>query len=428
MSEQLYSFTCVPGIDTLYYFNVTNHRYEDLFLDIIDQLQRQIEHFKSSKISYQDHDIKLKIGASTLEYRGKAQGFHWLMDLNGLFRFGLKDPNTNKNLHNIQVQLTAEGIYSVGIKGLVRYLDNLLEKYITGEKPITRADLNIFVQHDLSSLHKDDFVTRKRSFDTFYREIANKHALETLYVGKKPFMLRLYDKAHELKKSKKQNLMKEYLASHEVDIKQDLFNIEFEMHRDYLKEYEIESVDQLLERAQLLFKNSMDAIRMIDLEGFTDNTEKQSNRYRAPTHPLWEYISSQYQIDEFIQLDTPLERVKKLSYVYSFEDSVQDHLILARKCITHQIPISKEYYKLVLDTMAYPTTRPNELSIMKHTLVDEVDYPDVNALSIFELKSHIKSLEHDMNDPNKDLEATMRQYGKAIARLDALGFPMSFPF
>ena len=53
------------------------------------------------------------------------------------------------------------------------------------------------------------FSTRKRVYAEYCTH-GNANRTETIYVGKSPFKLRLYDKALEMKKSKKQELMREY--------------------------------------------------------------------------------------------------------------------------------------------------------------------------------------------------------------------------
>ncbi len=428
MHNNTYDFKTVSGIDTLYFFYVTTPRYELLFQDILMQIDMQELHFKQSGIRYENKDIYIKVDKTTLQYLSKAQGFYWFMDTNALFKIGFKDPMTNTNLNDIQVQYMANGIYTIGIEGLLRFTDDLLKEYITGERPITRADLNIFVQRDLSMIKKEMFVTRKRLFISHYKEIETKHQLESLYIGKKPFLLREYDKRAELLKSKKQALMKEYFANHDIDIKQPLFNIEFEFHRDYLKGFGIDTVDRLLERAELLFKDSMDAIRMIDTKSITDNTTDGNNRNRASTHPMWEYIKDAYTLKEFLQLDLSLERVKRKTYLYTFEDAITDHMILARKCLTHQIPISLDFYQEVLDQIAYAKKPINDFTLYKRSMDDKPQHPDVATLSNFELKTYVRSLEHDMNDKDKDLTLTMRHLGLALDELDRRGFPKAFPF
>lgn len=86
----------------------------------------------------------------------------------------------------------------------------MLEGYITKERPITRIDLNCFLQYDSGFIDKSMFVTRKRNYASI-AEIGNANAIQTLYVGKPPFRLRLYNKSLELKQSKKVNLWKNTL-------------------------------------------------------------------------------------------------------------------------------------------------------------------------------------------------------------------------
>lgn len=418
----------ISGIDTLYFFCVTTEKYEWLFLDIVDQLETQADHFRTSKIPFEPQNLMIKIESNTLVHLGKSQGFYWFKDLNGLLRIGFKDTNTNEGLNDIQVQFMANGIYNIGVKGLLRFTDDLLQNYVTGDKQITRADLNIFVQHDLGDLTKEMFVTRKRLFISHFKEVATKHQLQTLYIGKRPFLLRLYDKREELKKSKKYTLMKEYFANNGIDINEPLFNIEFECHRVHLKSFDIDTVDKLLEKAELLFKDSMDAIRMIDTDSITDNTAKGKNRNRAITHPLWEYIKCAYTLKEFLQVDFPLERIKRKIAVYSFEDAILDHMVLARKCLSHKVRISLDFYQEVLDQIAYAKKPVNDFATFKHTMDGEVVYKNVTKLSNFDLKAYVRSLESDMKDPSKDLDAIMKHYGKAMDELDRRGFPKMYPF
>lgn len=428
MNTNTYNFKTLSGIDTLYFFYVTNEYYDNFFINLVMQLNDQADHFREAKIAFEQHDLKVRIGESTFEHLGQSLGFFWFKDMNDLVRIGFKDPTTNEGLNDIQVQFMANGIYSVGITGLLRFTDDLLIDYVTGDKPITRADLNIFIQYDLGWMRKEHFVTRKRLFISHYKEIETKHALQTIYIGKKPFSLRGYDKREELTKSKKQQLMKEYFANNGIDIKDPLFNIEFEMHREYLKSFEIDTVDKLLERAELLFKDSMDAIRMIDLNSITDNTANGNNRNRAQTHPLWQYIKDSYTLKEFLQIDLPLERVKRKTYRYTFEEAITDHMILAQKCMSNKIPISLEFYQEVLDQIAYAKKPVNDFAIFKHTMDDEVIYKEVSKLSNFDLKAYVRQLEFDMNDPHKDLDTTMKHFGIALEELDRRGFPKAFSF
>ncbi|WP_281951297.1 hypothetical protein [Nitrosophilus kaiyonis] len=330
----------ISGIDTLYYFLETNKRYDDLYLNILDQIETTKDNFENNYIKIKNKDIIIALKDLTLEFLGNAEGFIWLQDTNRFFKIGFKDPYTNKNLHNIRVQLLTDGIYTIGIKSLLTLIDNILQDFINGYKTVTRADLNIFIQYDMSFVNKDMFVTRKQKSTLIYKELYNSKRLETIYIGKKPFMLRIYDKKIEMLNSNKSILMQEFFLNNAFSLEESIFNIEFEMHRQYLKNYNIDTIEDLLKNAESLFKKAMDEIRLVLPE-----TIKEKNRYRAKTDPLWLHIKNSYEIKEFMQIQTPLERIKSKSYLFNEEMFIHEHIRLARKANAHNILITKELYE-----------------------------------------------------------------------------------
>ncbi len=330
----------ISGIDTLYYFLETNKRYDDLYLNILDQIETTKERYEKNYIKIKNKDIIITLKDLTLEFLGNAEGFIWLQDTNRFFKIGFKDPYTNKNLHNIRVQLLADGIYTFGIKSLLTLIEDILQDFTTGYRPVTRADLNTFVQYDMSFVNKDMFVTRKQKSALIYKEHYTSKRLETIYIGKKPFMLRIYDKKVEMLNSSKSALMQEFFLNNGFSLEETIFNIEFEMHRQYLKNYNIDTIEDLLKNAESLFKKAMDEIRLVLPE-----TIKEKNRYRAKTVPLWLHIKNSYEIKEFMQIQTPLERIKSKSYLFNEDMFIQEHIRLARKAKAHNIFITKELYE-----------------------------------------------------------------------------------
>ena len=330
----------LPGIDTLHYFIESNPDYDNLYLDIVDQIESAKGMYEKSDIPFRPKDVTITIHDNPYTYLGKSEGFHWVMDAHEFFKLGLKDPKTNQGLHDIRVQLLGNGIYTAGIRSLLDYIDDQLKNYITDYKPITRADLNIFVQSDLSWIRHKYFVTRKRFGITHYKEIANRRSMQTLYIGSKPFLLRLYDKGEEIKQSSKKALMQEYFRHHGFDIDGPIFNVEFEMHRQFLRRYNIQTVDDLLSSAEALFQECMEAIRMID-----PKTLKHSNRYLAKTHPLWDHLKRSYRLENFLQRSHPLERIRRKEYRYTEKAFIEDHLKLGKKAKLYRIPISESYYQ-----------------------------------------------------------------------------------
>lgn len=369
MTKQ-YIFKTLSGIDTLHYFIESNREYDNLYLEILDQIESAKGLFEKNEIPFQPKDVTITIKENPYNYLGKSEGFHWMVDAHKFFKIGFKDPKTNQSLHDIRVQFLGNGIYSIGIKSLMEYIDSEIGAYITGYKPITRADLNIFVQEDLSWIRQEHFVTRKRKSVTHYKEIKQSRSMQTLYIGDKPFMLRLYNKREEMKQSNKKEVMREYFLNHGFDMAQPIFNVEFEMHRQHLRQYNILTVDDLLTNAEALFKECMEAIRMIDPE-----TLKESNRYLAKTHPLWEFLKKSYTIKAFMQRALPLQRIKRKEYCYTEETFIDDHIKIAKKAKLFNIPLSESYYQGIYHLITHAS-----LEMPKYTLQKDHDYTTVEII------------------------------------------------
>lgn len=420
----------ISGIDTLFYFYESNDLYDDFFLDILDQLEDSKGRFEKRDIAYSNKDLKIAISNQAFEFNGKAQGFYWFTHLDNFITVGFKDNLTNRGLNDIQVQFTAVGIYTLGLKALLRYADDIFKEVRTNYKPVTRADLNMFVQSNMSWLEKDMFVSRKRQYTTHLKEVSSKYRLQTLYVGKAPFLLRLYDKKEELKTSKKSELMYEYFLNNGFNAQDDIFNIEFEMHRKHLKMYNIDTVDDLLGYAQKLFRESMDAIRLVDLSTISENSINSQNRYKAEIHPLWKYFSDSYELKDFLALDMPLERLKRKNYSYTIEDAIKEQISLARKAYVHNIVVDEQFYEEVLEAYhksrepKYFTTQSadreeeKEFEIAYETISESINLKELNDL---ELEKHMKTIENLMADPNSDLKALMKKHELVFIELKCRG-------
>ena len=424
----------ISGIDTLYFFYESNAFYDDFLLDILDQLEDSKGRFEKRDISYSNKDLKVSISNQVFEFNGKAQGFYWFTHLDNFLTVGFKDNLTNRGLNDIQIQFTAVGIYTLGIKALLRYVDDIFKEVVTDYKPITRVDLNIFIQSDLSWLEKDMFVSRKRKYTTHLKEVSSKYKLQTLYIGKEPFLLRLYDKKEELKNSKKNELMYEYFLNNGFTKKDDIFNLEFELHRKYLKTYSIDTVDDLLGHAEKLFKESMNAIRLVDLSTISQNSINTMNRYKAETHPLWQHISDSYKLKEFLTLDMPLERIKRKNYSYTIEDSMKEQVFLARKAYVHNIVVDEQFYEEVLE--AFYKSKESKDNTSQTPLKLQIEYEDINdsislnELSDLDIERYVKNLEFKMSNPDLDLQLLIKKHQLAFIELEHRGKPLQqeFPF
>jgi len=290
MQELDKNISMICGIDTLYYFIETNKNYDDMFLDILDQIEDKKALYERKEIEYKNSDIFIELKNISLQFLNKAEGFYWFKDINEFFRVGFKDETKNKELHNVRVQLQGVGIYTIGLKPLLSFInDNLLKEITTGFYPITRADLNCFINYDFKFIDKTMFASRKKRYMSI-SEFGSANEIQTIYVGKAPFMLRLYDKKLELSKSNKKEMMQEYFVNSGLDIDKEIFNLEFEMHRTHLRAYEITTLEDLLTNTNNLFKKAMEDIRLIDTSNITQKDIKNNSKNRAKSLPIWDIM------------------------------------------------------------------------------------------------------------------------------------------
>lgn len=349
----------VFGIDSLYFFFETNENYDDLFLEILDQLEEIKGKFEKRDIEFENKDLIISINDIQLSYLGKQEGFYWFKDSNEFFRIGFKDRYKNRGLNDIRVQLQGNGIYTFGINSIIELLKDSLKEVISDYIPITRADLNCFIQYDFSFVKKDMFSTRKRKYSTI-NEIGNSNTTQTLYVGKEPFKLRLYNKSLELKKSKKFEIMNEYFLNNGFDLEQTIFNIEFQMNRGHLKQYNINTIDDLFANAKNLFQIAMDDIRLLDIDSVSSE-RLINNKYQAETHKLWEKIKSEYDLKDFLQIDFPLERLKRKISIYDENKFEYEYISLIRKAyinnLTLDIDFLNELYFKAKESLKKTTTQ-----------------------------------------------------------------------
>lgn len=406
----------ISGVDTLFYFCETNSFYDDLFLDIFDQIEEKKEQLERNNTIYKYSDISVYIQDQLFSFAGKDQGFYWLKHSDSLFRIGLKDPCKNKNLHNIQIQLNSQGIYTFGVKAVVKLIDDMLNGFVTGLKPITRADLNIFVQDDLSWITKEMFVTRKRVYETISKEIASKYGMQTLYIGKKPFLLRIYNKTIEMVSAKKEEMMWEHFLNNGFEFRKTVFNLEFEMHRSYLmRTYGINTIDDLFERAEAIFKDCMDAIRLVDLSTITENEKNSNNKNRAETLELWTHLKDNYTLKSFLQLDLPLHRMKRKIKSYSETEAIKDFLTFTRRCNIGGVILDEQFYEKVqmeLERLQKKAYKFSYKLIYKRYLAP-YRFPNLELLTDFELVDHLRFMEEEMEEP-------FQAYDHAFAHLQKI--------
>lgn len=312
------------GIDTLYFFVDTSsdpmELYQNLWNSVLnDTFKRQNYHF--------------------LNFSGKKSGFiggwYSYIGLGNIpfFRIGFKDPQKQKQVKNVYVQLEGSGIYHLGINKLLGYVKNqlsdLLGYSVTNDNlHVSRVDLNAFVDgFDFGQISDTMFRTRAYRPSDHKGEITeietledsaefrNRKAIETLYIGdhrSSPCYLKIYNKRLEL--SKKMHDLSSSIKRHSL-IEQGVYhsdhvwNIEFTIKREMLKTYQIFTIADLFERADNVFKDLMqrNAFLGFDTE-LIENHRVNKNIARLPMHEIWQKIIDSYKICDYC---LPVERIIK---------------------------------------------------------------------------------------------------------------------
>lgn len=364
------------GIDALYYFAQSGGKYDEYYENIIDQIEDRKREFTLLNYAYADNDIIITVNDIDIKFSGTGRdGFLWFN--HDFFRVGFKDSEKSPNIHNIRVQLNGIGIYTLGIESLVKYINKKLLKgslLNTNYFPVTRIDVNMFVQHNFNYLRKEMILSKKKNHSANIGERSSGYELETYYVGSNPFLLRIYNKLKELETASvvKKEMMYNYFGINGLDVTKPIFNVEFELHREFLKKYNIDTIDDALRRSKSLFVGC-DLIKVLDISSLTEKQINSSNRKRAPISPIWEFISTHYDNKDFMQIETPLEKIEKITYRYSLED--------ARK------PIKRQILRLLLHDNS-PTL------FYFYELLQ-------NAKEDFELRQNIKKMHNEHVENNK---------------------------
>ena len=428
----------ISGIDALYYFAQSGGGYDKYYLDIIDQIEDKKKEFALFSVSYADTDIIITVNEIDIRYSGAGRdGFIWFN--HEFFRIGFKDSEKAQNIHNIRVQLNAVGIYTIGITSLVSYInDQFLKGALLSERyfPVTRIDVNMFIQHDFKYLHKEMILSKKKNHSANIGERSSGYELETYYVGKKPFLLRIYNKLKELEGASqiKKELMVNYFGINGLDVEKPIFNIEFELHREFLKQYDIDTLADALSRAKSLFELGCDLIKLLDISTLTEAQINSSNRKRAEILPVWQYISTHYDNKEFMQIETPLEKIEKKSYRYTLEDArkpIKRHI--NRLLLHDNNPTSLYFIELLQDAKEEFDTKLEMKKLYDKEKVKENNKPtfvdELKTYSDYGLQELEKRISKEMASmyPNeegfKELELFWNQINDELIKRRLVEFP-----
>jgi hypothetical protein len=300
-------FAVVGGIDTLYYFaDISGDNYNKIYDEKI-----------SNDEFYQGFEFLGRSGMATgfigswFVYKQESKFYANSKRLDvSLFRIGFKSPYKQTNIKNVYIQLYAEGIYFMGLENLLQFIEEKLGSFglIANQYYVSRADINTFVNYDFSEINYKMFKLPARkpqeiyNLDTKAKVYSSKGNLETLYLGSKSsdINLKIYDKQKELFPNgipsvAKSFVMIRYFKDNGIDFFKPIWNVEFSLKRKGLLSYEINTIEDLLQKAGNVFKDLMGKYVFLgyDVEKI-QKYKKTKHLNRLSPHQSWDIIKNSY--------------------------------------------------------------------------------------------------------------------------------------
>ena len=224
-------------------------------------------------------------GSHIFEVKDKGAGmFPFVLDDNA-FRIQFSRPG--KKLPMAYVKVSAEYLAHKGPRAVQEELETLLMEFgeITGRNMVSRIDLAADFSSPciMDSWHRSAWVTRAVEIHSYAKD--QQFTGWTIGMGG-VIAARLYDKTKEITHSGKTWAQDLWLPAGWLP-GQQVWRLEFECKRDYLKERGLSSLESVLVNL-----NGLWSYATTEWLRLTEPNPADSTRARWPTHPLWIALAS----------------------------------------------------------------------------------------------------------------------------------------
>jgi len=225
------------------------------------------------------------VGSHIFEVKDRGAGRFPFVLVDNAYRIQFSKPG--KRLPMAYVQVSAQCLAHKGPQEVQEELQALLEEFgdLTGANLVSRIDLaadfcSLVV---MDSWHRSAWVTRATEIHSYAKD--QEFTGWTVGMGG-VIGARLYDKTKEMVHSGKAWVVDLWLPAG-WQVGEDVWRLEFEFKRDFLKERHLSSLDSVLEHLDGLWSYATtEWLRL------TVPNEADSTRSRWPTHNLWTSLAS----------------------------------------------------------------------------------------------------------------------------------------
>lgn len=268
--------------------------YENVVKPYLDELEDCKE--KSRKHLYANTDIKEYITINEMDFEvmpAGARGYAYLLH-NDLFELRLaKYRSHSRNFYPIVVKYKSQLLWEMGLNSYSYIADFIREAFNDfADTKVSRCDLALHIDGlGFSVKDIDNFIGKFRK-DSMHRCDRN---IESLYFGSRTSnkcLCRIYNKTREVLEKRDKYWFFDIWDKNGMDIT-NVWNVEFELHRDFLNECKVNTWDELRNNINSLWHYlTHEWMRFVDV---TTSTRIE----RCKNHNIWTYIQEGYDYLEF---------------------------------------------------------------------------------------------------------------------------------
>lgn len=276
----------IPMIDTLY-FSLDIANYPSVALDLLEELEVLKAQARVQSVNKSSDKTTIDIGSMTFEVLPNgANGFAYILH-NSCYQLKIAQfRSNNPNFYPIMVNIKAEALWSLSPEGVYSEICEFISQNIgeiTSNK-VSRVDLcchtdSIDFTQSSTELFKGNYRSTNVRF--YNRQISG---MEYGNRASKVFC-RIYNKLLEVKQKNSKLWFFEIWDMFEWDGAKTVWNIEFELKRNYLTGVHIDTVEDVFASLSSMWHYLMD-------EWLVMTNNDRTRIENATINPEWAYIST----------------------------------------------------------------------------------------------------------------------------------------
>jgi hypothetical protein len=246
--------TLCATIDINNYGNVDFEK--PLNIDIIPYLEKQKSEAKSNTTLNMNYKHIIQIGDQSFQLLSNgSKGYAYILH-NDAYEIKISQHrSTNENFYPVFIKIKQESLWSKGVHGSWNTINEWISKNIGEIKANKVSRIDICCHTDELELQDNDIETfeGKYHLDTIYRY---KRKISTMCFGSGTtgkIICRIYDKTLEVTQKRQKLWFFDIWNSKGLN-PDKVWNVEFEINRDFLKEVKLDSVEDTLSNLKTLWK------------------------------------------------------------------------------------------------------------------------------------------------------------------------------